>query len=223
MVQFGVFLFLLILLFLLSRLLHKELSRSLYALTKSQKATVNIVAFLFFPGTLLHELSHFLMAKLLFVGTGKIALLPQMEQNRVTLGSVQIEKTDPFRRLMIGGAPFLVGVLVIIILLVFSEQNQWWGQTLPTILIIYTLFEVGNTMFSSDKDMEGAFTVALFFLLFGGLLYFLGFQVFEAFDALISGEKIQLSLRQGSYYLLYPLGVNLLFLLTLRLLRMRRQ
>lgn len=223
MASFLIFLALLFILFLLARVLHKELSSLFFRLTNSKKTTITLMAFLFFPGTLIHELAHFLSARLLFVHTGKMTLVPKISGDHVALGSVEIGKTDPFRRLLIGGAPFLIGTSLILLTLYLSEYYSLWGEFWYSILIIYILFELGNTMFSSRKDMEGALLVLLFISILSIILYFLGFQLLNAVRALFDDEQLRQSFTQGSLYLLYPLGINLICIVVLKLLqRVRR-
>ena len=54
---------------------------------------------LFLPGILLHELSHWLMAKLLGVRTGKISIWPSKRRagRQMRLGSVKVGRADPVR------------------------------------------------------------------------------------------------------------------------------
>ncbi len=79
-----------------------------------------IYFYLLAPGVILHELAHWVVAKLLFVPTKDLVLFqPQRSPNqsgRVTLGYVEIFKTDPVRQSFIGLAPLPVGVLVLLLL-----------------------------------------------------------------------------------------------------------
>jgi hypothetical protein len=50
-------------LFFLSRMLTRTISHLIHSFTGSTKSIVYGVAFLFLPGTLIHELAHFFMAK----------------------------------------------------------------------------------------------------------------------------------------------------------------
>jgi hypothetical protein len=100
-------------------------------------AAARLYFWLLAPGVILHELSHWLMAKLLFVPTGKMVLFrshdkkparqyryrrtpaPQtVEPNadKVVLGYVEVAKTDPIRQSLIGLAPLVTGLLALIVL-----------------------------------------------------------------------------------------------------------
>ena len=111
-------------------------------------------SFFSFPGTVLHELSHWLMAELLQVQTGEIKIIPDLDtsEKRKKLGSVMTEKTDPFRGFMIGIAPFIVGTLALFLLesaLSASWANSlWWRVS----LVIYGMVVIGNSMLISRED-----------------------------------------------------------------------
>src|SRR5258708_2029001 len=106
--MFFAFLFFaeLFLLFLMSRTLTRLLSSFLFRLTRSKKLTIYTLSVLFFPGTLIHELSHAVMAGILFVPVAHMEFIPKIEEGGVKLGSIAVAKTDPLRRLLIGMAPF---------------------------------------------------------------------------------------------------------------------
>src|SRR5580704_5390415 len=102
MLYFSLFFIELVVLFLLSRNLTRVLSHFFYQLTKNKTFTISALAFLFFPGTVIHELAHALFAGLLGVHVGEIEFMPKIEGDKVKLGSVQIAQTDPIRRFLIG-------------------------------------------------------------------------------------------------------------------------
>ena len=72
------------------------------------------------PGVIIHEMSHWLMAKALFVPTGAVSLFrPAKNFNdtkKITLGYVEVGKTDPFRQSFIGVAPLVSGIGVLLLL-----------------------------------------------------------------------------------------------------------
>ena len=71
------FILMLVPLILLQRLLHREFQSVLLILTRDTRLTMGIFSILFLPGVFLHELSHFMMAKVLRVRTGKFSVFPQ--------------------------------------------------------------------------------------------------------------------------------------------------
>jgi hypothetical protein len=95
---------------LVQRWLHRELQAVLLLLTRRPAAAIGIFSLLFFPGVLLHEASHFLMARLLHVRTGKFSLFPQSTpQGALRLGYVETARADWLRDTLIGMAPLISG------------------------------------------------------------------------------------------------------------------
>jgi len=212
----GLFLAELILLFLLSRSLTSAVARFFYALTGSRRATVNILAIIFLPGTIIHELAHLLVAGMMFVPVGRIEILPQIDGDEVRLGSAEIGQTDMLRRMVIGLAPIIVGLLVMVGTLWLSYGNLSQETPVWQILVaLYVIFQVGNSMFSSKKDMEGAVVliVALLIVLTAVItaIYLLGFWPFFT-DLNLPQVPLKSFFEKADLLLLVPLGVDVVFL-----------
>lgn len=204
----------LLILFLLSRSLTQNISQFLFKITKSKKIAIYILAFLFLPGTLLHEISHFLMAKILFVHAGKIRLFPQLTGNEVKLGTVEVGKTDLVRQFLIGVAPFFFGTLLICAIMYFTLLIQIRQQYLLFIAAGYSIFEIGNTMFSSKKDLEGALTLFIILIPIGFLIFFFGFQ---ADISKITIPQLAAELfKKGSLLILPTIIIDIMVILILR-------
>lgn len=175
--QLGLFVFAFLILFLVSQFLTRELGSFFMRVTKSQTMSIYLLALLFFPGVLIHELGHFLMASFLLVRTGEIEFLPKIQEGGIKLGSVSIAHTDPLRRFVIGVAPFVSGLAILFLSAYYL--TPLWPFSWKTILFGYILFEIGNTMFSSKKDLEGAIGLLLFVGFIVGSLFVLGTRLPE--------------------------------------------
>lgn len=162
----------LLILFTLSKTLTNLLFGFFYGTTRSKKASIYLMSILFLPGTLIHELAHGFMATLLFVPVGKMELLPKLVGNNLKLGSIEIERTDPVRRLLIGAGPFIFGVFILLGIFLYGARADLFTNQLFIIIAGYAVFEIGNTMFSSKKDMEGALELILAVLAIVLILYF---------------------------------------------------
>lgn len=207
MVFIAIFLLELVLLFLFSRLLTRSLSSFFLRLTRSQNTTIQLLSFLFLPGIIIHELAHLLVAGLLFVPVGEIEFMPQIKEGGVKLGSVGIGKTDPIRRAIIGVAPVFAGLAVLfgIFSFVFNSSN-----TFILLAGFYGLFAIGNTMFSSKKDIEGLLEVLIVGAIILLTLYFIGFGFPEAFANYFSSKELTEFFKKASLFMLVPLGIDVL-------------
>lgn len=220
---FLLFILELFLLFFLSKKLVNSLARVIYRFTKHHKIVVHTLALIFLPGTIVHELAHLLFAGIMFVPVGEINVVPQIEEKGVRLGSVQIGRTDPFRRMVVGVAPVLLGMILIfsIFLLIKIGASPWW----QTILALYLIFEIGNTMFSSRKDIEGSLLfitlvlVLLMVILLG--LYFLTPGILQSIWFNISQLNLEFMVnffKQAASYLTIPLALDVFIIFLSRLL-----
>jgi hypothetical protein len=192
MTQFaGLFWFILMLLPLiwLQRLLHREIQSVLLIITRDARLTMGIFAVIFLPGVFLHEASHFLMAKILRVPTGRFSIFPRSLPNgRLQLGYVETAKADIVRDSLIGAAPLIVGTLFIALIAVYRLDMRvlwdtlrngqielfWMGlgflpQVQDFFLWFYLVFTVSSTMMPSESDrhawLELAISVGVLFAL----------------------------------------------------------
>lgn len=218
----------LFILFRLRVLFIKYLTILSLLLTGSSTLSKFIYSLIFFPGVVIHELSHFFAAAALGVRTGEINIFPKEIEGEIKLGSVKIAKTDVLRGALIGSAPFLVGISLLFMVMYFnypllfsagkiSQITDIFSQplTLTGFLMLYLLFTVSNTMALSKSDMA-VFIPALLII---GLLVI--FAVYF-FDADISGIFLSEIILKSTAYLSLTFTaialINLLFLLPLLIL-----
>src|SRR3972149_1644635 len=96
------------------RKLHRESQAVFLLLTRHKEISLALFSLLFFPGVLLHEMSHYITARLLGVKTGRFSLLPTpLPDGRLRLGFVEAESVDFVRDALIGAAPLLTGGLFV--------------------------------------------------------------------------------------------------------------
>lgn len=131
----------------------------------------------------MHELSHFLVAKILFVPVGKFSLKPQKLEKEIVLGSVAIARTNIVKRLLIGVAPVFTGLFIILAAAYVAVTRNMASEPTTVALFIYFVFVVANTMFSSKTDLVGAWKVVLFGVLAAILFYLLGVRVYLNINA----------------------------------------
>ena len=139
----------------------------------------------FLPGTLLHEVSHWLMAKLLGVKTKGMSLWPKKKPNgELQMGAVEVLVSDPFRHSLIGLAPLLTGSAAVLLIgygwLGLGEIGQALlrgslprlaealekTMAVPDVWVwLYLVFAISNAMLPSASDREAWLTVFIYFLL----------------------------------------------------------
>jgi hypothetical protein len=166
------FIIILMPLVILQRLLHREIQAVLLIVTRNPQLTVGLFSFLFLPGVFLHELSHFVMAKILRVPTGKTSLIPKSLPNgRLQMGYVETAQTDIVRDSLIGLAPLIAGSLflayaglnrlglsTLLDVLANGQTELFWTglKLLPQVndffLWFYLAFAVSSTMMPSESD-----------------------------------------------------------------------
>jgi len=96
------------------RWLHREIMWVFLLLTRREEIALTAFSLLFIPGVFLHESSHFVVARLLGVPTGRFSLLPSTtDDGRLRLGYVQTASTDILRDALIGTAPLITGGLFV--------------------------------------------------------------------------------------------------------------
>lgn len=160
------------LLLILQKYLHQEIQGVFLLITRNPNMSQILFAILFFPGVFLHESSHYLMARLLGVRTGRFSLIPkQVEERRLQLGYVETAQSDVIRDALIGAAPLIAGGIVVayigfvrfdlpaIWMGVRIEDLQSWWPTASKIyrnpdfwLWVYLAFVISSTMMPSKSD-----------------------------------------------------------------------
>ena len=138
-----------------------------------------------FPGILVHELSHWLVAKLLGLKVKLPNLYPKRHGKHIRLGSVTVSSGGHLLDSIVGVAPFLFGSLSVLLLgaSVFDVTGLVRGVTQAGLtgalqgllavlkvsdawLWLYLTFAISNAMFPSPSDTEPVRPV----LMFSGLL-----------------------------------------------------
>lgn len=166
-------------LLLLQRALQREIQTILLLLTRRPEISLAIFSILFFPGVFLHEASHWLMARLLGVRTGRFSLIPQpLGNGRVRLGFVETASPDIVRDALIGVAPLISGGVFVsyagLERLNLVDFWQLWLNNAGTLDIVPALFAqpdfwlwfylvvtVSGTMMPSHSDRRAWLPVVL--------------------------------------------------------------
>jgi hypothetical protein len=176
MQSLAVFMGQIMLLYFLSQLIQVRLSLWLNSTLSSQRLVVWGMAIINLPGTLIHELAHLIVARLLLVRAYGLTLIPKAGHGHIVMGSVQVPRTDVLRSFIIGIAPVLVGLAAIFGLMWAMEAYNLWPSWTWRILAGIALFQIGNNMFSSSADMQDAGKLFILIAIIVALLYWMGWR-----------------------------------------------
>jgi hypothetical protein len=162
-VVFGLTLF-------LQRWLHQHIQGLTFAVTGDPGCAMRFLFILLLPGIILHEGSHWVVANLLGVRTGKVSFgVARARGKQFSLGSVSVARTDSLRESLIGLAPFVVGLGAILLIAGYGfdlwpdsglSLNQMLARVLAysgdplTWLDLYLIFAVSTAMIPSESDRE---------------------------------------------------------------------
>ncbi len=185
-----IFLVVFVLTVILQRWLHQHIQGFALALTGNPGCALRLLFYLLLPGVMLHEASHYIFAKLLLVPTHGISVgIGRANKKSVSLGSVNIQHTDPIRESLIGVAPFVVGIGAIWLLAGvgfdlwpnagLSLQQMFlrvhdYAYDWTTWLILYLIFAVSTAMIPSESDREPWGLVLTLFGIGVAILFLLG-------------------------------------------------
>jgi hypothetical protein len=167
-----------------------------YLLTRSRNAALGLYVILLLPGTVVHELSHWLMAKLVGVRTGRIAVFPSRGRHgNDSLGFVTVRGGALWQHTLIGLAPLLVGSLLTFWLTtalfdVPALQQAWLARRWADIGVVliaglrrpdawpglYLLFALSHAMFLSAPDRAPVQRMLVYLAAVLTVLYALGWM-----------------------------------------------
>lgn len=186
-----------VVLLLMQRWIHAHLHGVSLLLFRKPAWAVIGYALILFPGVLLHEVSHWVMASLLGVRTGSFSLLPRRQADgSILLGYVEYYKgktLDPIRESLVGGAPLLAGTAVILFIgfrvfgvtdlgaairsgdidVLSTALGQVFGVNY-IFLWLYLIFAVSNAMMPSPADRRAWPAFILTMIILAAALILLG-------------------------------------------------
>jgi hypothetical protein len=180
---------------LLERYIHRHLQGLWLLIFRDPDIATILYSLMMLPGVALHELSHWIMATLIGVRTGRFSLLPErLEDGTLRLGFVETEKTDLLREALIGAAPLVAGCAVVLAIsngplqlgpvgaaLAAGDVSEMAQKLLITLsasdawLWLYVLFTVSNSMLPSASDRRAWLPLVVIALLLTGVLIYAGF------------------------------------------------
>jgi hypothetical protein len=210
---------------IIHRRLHFETQSLFLQITHRKEIALILYSLILLPGVFMHECSHFLMARILGVKTGRFSLIPRaMPDGRLRLGFIETASTDFIRDGLIGIAPFLVGGAFVVhvalnhlglsaawegvmkvdfemvweeVKILYSRDDFW--------LWFYLTFAVSSTMLPSASDRRAWFPLGILIAGFFILLTVIGKGDIQIGGLVYVHQLINQAIR----------AVNLIFLISL--------
>lgn len=159
-------------------------ARLIHRLGGNQKTLIVLWSIIFLPGTVIHEISHFLLAAATGARTGKIEIFPEFlekeldeeESGSVRLGSVQVARLNPIQGFLVGLAPFFSGLALLIWLASMLQTDFQMERFWPLAIETYFFFVIANSFFPSWSDIRQTLPLIFISIIVGLLIWLLGFQ-----------------------------------------------
>ncbi len=196
--------------FIISRVAINEMFFLFYALFKNEHLVFSLVTLIFFPGTIIHELSHFLTAMALGHRVHSITVFPQRKGSYIKLGSVLYEKKDIVRSIIVGIAPIFFGLFILWFINnfhLFPQQNPFIN-----IVILYFIFAISSSMFSSKQDLIDIIFIIPIFIVLVGVIYIFNIRV-DFLYYLTSISKSTVGILKGlNSFLFLSIVLNLILI-----------
>lgn len=210
MIGISIFILELFVLYFLSKKFIQKLFINIYRLVHDKEKAAVILGWIFLPGTFVHEISHFITALFLIVPVGRINLMPEIIDNGIKLGSAEVGKTDFIRGSIIGLAPLIFGggiTLYLVYFIISSGNTNIW----TVLVLVFLIFELSNTMFSSKKDLVSVLELVVFMAIIS--LAMIYFKIYTPFIFIYHQlSKAVLAVEVFSFYLTIPILIELLLL-----------
>jgi len=206
----SIFIITVILIYFLSRRVINEIFYFLNQFIKNKKIIFLLISIFFFPGTVLHELSHFFLAMILFLPVLGLEIFPKFEGQSIKLGAVHYIKKDFLRGFIVGIAPFFGAMLFF-----------WLISYLPAnIFSYYLIFVVSSTMFSSKKDIEDLLYLIPLILIIVGAFYILNISPSQILDQSTVKKVLIEFIDKINHYLFISLLINFFLFVILKFTRL---
>ena len=192
-------------LYFLKRAALKKSYPLLKRIFKYDSICVGIVALLYLPGTLVHEVSHYLVALVLNMHPSDLRLIPLVENGGIKLGHVLIEKKphDSIRSTLVGVAPVFGGLATLWLLV---QARLFPGSDIgSTLLFGYIILSVSANMFSSQQDLRDLIHLVPLALLIGIVWYLIPVKIPPPFIYFVTTIQYPLLFSIGFHALLIGL------------------
>lgn len=171
----------LVVLYSSGHVLLRQLTHLVHRAGGSRRFLIILWSLIFLPGTIIHELSHFFVAILVGARTGKIEIFPEFldiddQDGGVALGSVQTQKLNILQGVLVGLAPFLVGLGLLVWLGSLILESYYLSNFSILLLQSYLFFTISNSFFPSRSDLVHVIPAAITVTIITALAWLVGVQ-----------------------------------------------
>ena len=204
----------------------------IYLITGSDDLAMVILFLVYLPGILVHEASHWLVARILGLKTSRFRVWPKYTRNTIGLGSVTVSSGGVVWDSLVGLAPLLIGSALIVLIgdQVFDTQTlafAWrtgrlldglnfvvtgLAQKPDSLLWSYLLFAIANAMMPSASDRAPLKSLGIYVVLFGAVFVLIdqsGRNVLLLLDFLFG----PIQLLTGAFFLVAAIDLAVILLL----------
>ncbi len=214
--QVVFFLAQILLIYFATRFTTNEIFAFLRIFIKEDKIVFVIISIVFLPGTIIHEMSHYLTATISLLNVREVNIFPQFEGNYIKLGSVVYEKKDILRGILVGIAPLFFGLFIFWLIhsfKIFPQSNLGLN-----ILFTYLIFTISSTMFSSAQDLKDLVFILPLIIIIAAFIYVFNINIA---DFLKNGffNNLTIFAKTVNFYLLLSLIIDLSLYTVLRSIR----
>jgi len=203
-----VFLLLIIAIYIVSRLILKELFILLRKFFQSDFVVFSLISLLFLPGTIIHESAHFITALLLILPVKSMTVFPKWDENEIKLGEVLFIKKDFLRAILVGIAPVFFGIGILFSLFYFHIYPA--NNIGLNIFYAYLIFSISANMFSSKQDLKDILLIIPVILLL--------IIIFYVFNIKINMNSLNVIMNNINRYIFFVLLIDAFLFGTTKLL-----
>ncbi len=194
-----VFLLLIVIIYIITQLIIKELFLLLRKFFKSDFLTFALISLLFLPGTIIHESAHFLTALFLILPVKSMTIFPRWDENEIKLGEVLFIKKDFLRAILVGIAPIFFGIGILFSLFYFHIYPT--NNLGLNILYSYLIFSISANMFSSKQDLKDLLLIIPVIIIIVMLFY--------VFDIKINMNTVNAIMNKVNLYISFVLILDI--------------
>ena len=143
----------------LSRQLSVRTQLVVYFATGSLDLATLAIFLLLLPGVFVHELSHWVAARLLGLRTSKFRVWPKRHKDRIGLGSVSVERGGTWRDSAVGMAPLITGSILLALVGAAVFQSDLLVEQLAQGRLLDTVGAFFDALAKPDGARLGLFPV----------------------------------------------------------------